>query len=356
MAIKKKMFWCGKKVFITGHTGFKGSWLSLWLKLLGAEIVGYALPAADNSHLFHSAKIGNGIESIEGNILDLAKLKKTIHTQQPEIIFHLAAQPIVSYSYENPLETYQVNIIGTANLLEIIRSCKSVRAVIVVTSDKCYENQEWEWGYRETDRLGGFDPYSSSKGCAELVVSSYRRSFFNLAHYQEHRVGIATVRAGNVIGGGDWGVSRLIPDLIRAIAKKEIALLRNPHAYRPWQYILDLLQGYLILAEKLYEDGIRYSGAWNFGPQDANSKSVAWIADQLTTFFPGAKWKADKKKHAHEAAILKLDSHRARSLLNWQPQKTMDHLLKETLEWYQAYFQGENMQIFTEQQLKTYVQ
>ncbi len=350
-----KSFWVGKKVFITGHTGFKGGWLTTWLKLLGASITGYSLPPETQPSMFELANVAQGITSINGDILNSANLLKAMQEQQPEIIFHLAAQPLVHYSYENPLETYTVNVIGTVNLLEAIRSVKSVKAVIVVTSDKCYENQEWVWGYRETDSMGGFDPYSSSKGCAELVVSAYRRSYFNPAHYDNHQVALATVRAGNVIGGGDWAAARLIPDLVRSFIKNETGEIRHPRAFRPWQYILDLLQGYLMLTEKLWYEGATFSEAWNFGPNEDNVKCVSWIADKLVSLWgENAKWSLGENALLHEAKCLKLDCNKSRTLLGWEPQMSIDDVLKTTLAWYQAHHHQQDMVKFTEQQIQEY--
>jgi len=350
-----KQFWSGKKVFITGHTGFKGSWLTTWLKLLGASITGYSLAPETNPNLFELACVSDGINSIEGNILDVDSLRHAMRTQCPEIVFHLAAQPLVRYSYANPVETYEVNVIGTLNVLEAVRSIESVKAVIVVTSDKCYENQEWVWGYRESDPMGGFDPYSSSKGCTELAVSSYRRSFFNVSDYAKHGVGLATVRAGNVIGGGDWAEARLIPDLIRSFTKNETAMIRNPNAHRPWQYILDVLTGYLILAQKLYESGSHFSDAWNFGPNDENVKSVSWIADKMTQLWgEKAKYSVNQDTLLHEANCLKLDSNKSRTILGWEPKSSIEDVLENTINWYQAFFQQKNMKQFTERQIATY--
>lgn len=350
-----KRFWAGKKIFITGHTGFKGSWLCSWLKLLGASITGYSLEPQINHSLFDLANVSEGINSIIGNILDLEKLTHAIKESQPDIVFHLAAQPLVHYAYQNPIETYTVNVIGTVNLLEAIRSIDRIRAVIVVTSDKCYENQEWMWGYRETDALGGFDPYSSSKGCAELVVSAYRRSYFNPAQYNQHNVALSTVRAGNVIGGGDWAVARLIPDLVRSLSKKEMCVIRNPNAYRPWQYILDLLQGYLMLGEKLWTHGSEFSEPWNFGPTEDNVKPVSWIADRVVSLWgEDARWTFEENKALHEAISLKLDSNKSRTLLGWAPRMTIDNALKNTLTWYQMHYHGHEMEQFTKQQIKEY--
>ncbi len=350
-----KTFWSGKKVFITGHTGFKGSWLTSWLKLLGASITGYSLPPQTNPSLFQVANVAEGITSLNGNILDLENLQKAIQTQQPDIIFHLAAQPLVHYSYQNPIETYAVNVMGTANLLQAVRSIDSTRVVIAVTSDKCYENREWVWGYRESDAMGGFDPYSSSKGCAELVVSAYRRSYFNTKNYDQHRVALATVRAGNVIGGGDWSEDRLIPDLVRSFIKKEVVSIRNPNACRPWQYILDILRGYLMLTEQLWHKGGQLADAWNFGPNDENIKSVSWIADKSVAIWGNdAKWALTENKFPHEATCLKLDCNKSRSILGWEPQMAIHDLLLQTLNWYKAHHHQENMEQFTLQQIKNY--
>lgn len=340
-----KEFWKGKKVFITGHTGFKGSWLTSWLKLMGASVTGYSLPGGTETD----------VHSVYGNILDSALLLKTLKQQQPEIIFHLAAQSLVHYSYLNPIETYTVNVIGTANVLETIRSIESARAVVVVTSDKCYENQEWAWGYRETDSMGGFDPYSSSKGCAELVAASYRRSYFHPDHFDQHGVALATARAGNVIGGGDWAEARLIPDLIRFFSKNEIGIIRNPHAERPWQYILDPLQGYLVLAEQLFNKGSTFAEAWNFGPNDNNVKSVAWVANKLADLWgEKAKWVAEENQTFHEAKCLRLDSNKSRMNLGWSPKISLEETLETTLEWYKAHHRNQNMKEFTLQQIEEY--
>jgi CDP-glucose 4,6-dehydratase len=348
-------FWQGKRVFITGHTGFKGSWLTTWLKLLGANVVGYSLAAQSAPNLFSQAKVYQDMESIEGNILDKNLLFQHIAQAKPEIVFHLAAQPLVHYSYENPLETYTVNVIGTANVLEAIRHINSVRSVIVVTSDKCYENQEWVWGYRETDTLGGHDPYSNSKACAELVVSAYRKSYFPPTLYTQHNVSIATVRAGNVIGGGDWAAQRLIPDLVRSFMNNQQAMIRNPYAYRPWQYILDLLYGYLILAQKLYSDGIIYGEAWNFGPTDGNIQQVAYLADKIVNLWgDGMHWLTDTKGYSHEAKCLKLDCGKTREGLGWMPKMTIDQTLEFTIHWYKAYEQQQNMALVTIEEINRY--
>jgi CDP-glucose 4,6-dehydratase len=354
MGLNKK-FWSGKKIFITGHTGFKGGWLTTWLKMLGASVTGYSLPAQTNPNFFELANVAEGMTSFYEDILDAEKLRHAIHAQQPDIVFHLAAQSLVQYSYQHPLDTYQVNVIGTANLLEVLRSLDCTRVVIVVTSDKCYENRERSVGYSETDALGGFDPYSSSKSCAELVVSGYRRSYFHPQNYEEHQLALATVRAGNVLGGGDWAEARLVPDLVRSFTKNETAIIRSPEAFRPWQYILDVIQGYLMLAEQMWHQGAQFAEAWNFGPHDDNVKTVSWIADQLANRWGDcAQWKLAEKKIFHETNLLKLNSQKSNSLLGWQPKMSINHVLEHTINWYKAHFHRENMNHFTQEQIKTY--
>ncbi|MBA3662140.1 MAG: CDP-glucose 4,6-dehydratase [Gammaproteobacteria bacterium] len=351
-----KSFWANKRVFITGHTGFKGSWLTTWLKLLGASVTGFSLPPQGHPNLFEAAKVAEGIHSIEGDILHYQDLATAIQNDQPEIIFHLAAQSLVHYSYHNPIETYQVNVIGTANLLEAVRHVPGVKGVLVITSDKCYENREWVWGYRETDAMGGFDPYSSSKGCAELVVSAYRRSFFNAAHYETHGVALASARAGNVIGGGDWASDRLIPDLIRSFVQNEEGKIRNPAACRPWQNILDILYGYILLMEQLYRKGPEFGEAWNFGPTEENVKPVSVIADKLLSLWQeDAKWSAvEVGKKLHEAICLRLDSNKSRMLLGWQSQMNIDHVLSHAVEWYKNFYRLADMSEFTQKQIIEY--
>ena len=267
-------FWRSKKVFFSGHTGFKGSWLCLWLQQLGAEVTGYALAPPTSPSLFEVAHVAQGMKSLCGDIRDGAALAKAMREAVPDIVIHMAAQPLVRRSYLDPVETYSANVMGTVHLLEAVRQTQSVRAVVNVTSDKCYENKEWVWGYRESDPMGGFDPYSNSKGCAELVTAAYRNSFFNPAKYSEHHVALASVRAGNVIGGGDWAEDRLIPDILAAFEKSQPVVIRNPHAIRPWQHVLEPLAGYLQLAQKLYEDGATYAEGWNFGPNDEDAQPV----------------------------------------------------------------------------------
>lgn len=351
-----KDFWRNKKVLITGHTGFKGSWLSLWLQSLNAEVIGYSLPPPTQPNLFELARIAEGMTSIIGDVRNLVHLQNEFIQHKPEIVFHLAAQSLVRYSYANPIETYMTNVMGTAHLLETVRQIKSVKVVVIITSDKCYENKEWMWAYRENEPMGGYDPYSSSKGCAELVTAAYRNSFFHSNQYAEHGVAIASVRAGNVIGGGDWAQDRLIPDMLRAFMAKNTVYIRNPHAIRPWQFVLEPLQGYLLLAEKLYADnGSKFAEAWNFGAEQQDSKSVQWIVEKLSNYWGNeASWDIDKTQHPHEAHYLKLDSTKAKTYLNWQPVLTLDITLQWIVKWYQAYRQQADMRIFTLQQIQDY--
>jgi len=341
-------FWKGKKVFLTGHTGFKGSWLSLWLQSLGAELVGYSLSPPTNPNLFTIASVSSGMKSLEGDVRDEKHLLDVMQEFKPDVVFHMAAQSLVPLSYEDPMETYSTNVIGTASLLNGVRKVDSVRVVINVTSDKCYENREWSWGYREEDQLGGYDPYSSSKACAELVTNAFRHSFLK-------DIGIATVRAGNVIAGGDWGTDRLIPDIMQSIMKGERPILRNPNSTRPWQHVLDPLAGYLILAEKLWEDRERFSEAWNFGPIEEHS--VSSIVDNLMTFWGSdLKWEQTGSKHPHEAGRLALDSSKARMSLEWSPQVPIKTCLESIVEWYKAYSDEQNMRTFTEGQIKQFAE
>jgi len=321
-------FWAGKVVLLTGHTGFKGSWLSLWLQSMGARVIGYALVPPTNPSLFEVAEVGKEMISIIGDIRDFDKLKATFSEHKPEIIIHMAAQPLVRYSYANPIETYSTNVMGTVHLLEAARLGNSVRAIVNVTTDKCYENREWAWGYRENEPMGGFDPYSNSKGCSELVTAAYRNSYFHPEKYKEHGVALASGRAGNVIGGGDWAEDRLIPDIMRAITKGEPVNIRNPYAIRPWQHVLEPLSGYLVLAKKLYEEGSSYAESWNFGPNDEDAKPVQWIVDRLTNAWgEDASWVLDSGDHPHEAHYLKLDCSKAKTRLDWHPKWHLEEAL-----------------------------
>ena len=347
-----KSFWAGKRVFITGHTGFKGSWLSLWLSELGAVVKGYALKPDVSPNLYDTLSLDKDIESIFGDIRDLDHLKREIEVFRPDIIFHLAAQSIVRTSYDDPIQTFQTNVMGTANLLESVRSVQSVRSVISVTSDKCYENREWVWRYRESDSMGGWDPYSSSKGCSELVTASYRRSFFQK---DSPKTGIATGRAGNVIGGGDWSKDRLIPDIIRSFSASEPVIIRNPAAIRPWQYILDVLHGYMVLAENLYKDPEKYSEAWNFGPAESDEQPVKFITNRMVEVWnDGASWKVDGGENLHEANYLKLDSSKSRMNLGWSTRINLTEALDCLTSWYKNYFAGTNMTEFSKSQIKKF--
>ncbi len=351
----KPIFWQGKRVLLTGHTGFKGSWLSLWLQAIGAEVTGYALAPPTNPSLFDIAKVELGMTSLIGDIRDLDKLQAVFAKHQPEIVIHMAAQPLVRYSYQNPVETYSTNVMGTVNVLEAVRNTLSVKAVVNVTTDKCYENREWAWGYRENEPMGGHDPYSNSKGCAELITAAYRNSYFHPEHYQEHGVAIASARAGNVIGGGDWAEDRLIPDIMRAITHNEAVNIRNPHAIRPWQHVLEPLSGYLVLAKKLYEEGSSYAEGWNFGPNDEDAQPVSWIVDQLTkTWGEGASWVLDSGDHPHEAHYLKLDCSKAKARLDWQPRWRLDETLDKIVTWHKAYQENDNMSEITLKQIVDY--
>ncbi len=328
-----------KKVLITGHTGFKGSWLCILLNYLGAKVYGYALTPPTDPSLFEKANIENIIEkSYIGDIRNYDLLKKVLLEVNPDIIIHMAAQPLVRESYKNPKETYEINVMGTVNLFDAIRFSKSVRAVVNVTTDKCYENKEWYWGYRENEPMGGYDPYSNSKGCSELVTASFRNSFFNPENYSTHKVAIASARAGNVIGGGDWAEDRLIPDFIKAITNNKKVLIRSPFAIRPWQHVLEPLSGYLTLAAKLYSEGVKYASAWNFGPNDEDAKNVEWITNKICQLWKdNASYEIDSNIHPHEANYLKLDCSKAKSILNWYPVWNIETTLLKIVEWNKGY-------------------
>lgn len=348
-------FWHGKRVFVTGHTGFKGGWLSLWLQELGAEVTGYALAPPSSPSLFEVAAVGCGMHSIIGDVRDGDRVKRAMTEARPDVVLHLAAQPLVRYSYANPVETYSTNVMGLVHVLEAVRATPGVRSVVNVTSDKCYENKEWPWGYRENEPMGGYDPYSNSKGCAELVSASYRNSYFNAEHYAEHGVALATARAGNVIGGGDWAQDRLIPDMLRAIARREPVQIRNPHAIRPWQHVLEPLSGYLALAEALYVDGPKCAEAWNFGPYDTDAKPVQWIIEHLTDYWgDGAAWRLDGQPHPHEATYLKLDCSKARAGLDWHPRWHIAQTIEKIVEWHKAADRGADMRAMTLTQISHY--
>jgi CDP-glucose 4,6-dehydratase len=345
-------FWKGRKVLITGHTGFKGSWLSLWLKRLGAEVVGYALAPPTSPSLFELAKVGEGMHSHLADIRDLETLLTVFGREQPEVVFHLAAQSLVRPSYEDPVLTYSTNVMGTVNLLEAVRRTESVRAVVVVTTDKCYENREWVWPYREDEAMGGHDPYSNSKGCAELVTAAFRASYWSAGSGRS--VAVASARAGNVIGGGDWAQDRLLPDIIRGVLAGETVHIRNPTAVRPWQHVLEPLSGYLMLAEHLLEKGEPFARAWNFGPADADAQSVGWIVECMAGLWREMRWTQDSGPHPHEALTLKLDSSLARTLIGWTPQLDLGIALKWVVEWSRGYRDGEDVQVICHRQLSNY--
>lgn len=350
-----KGFWKNRKVFLTGHTGFKGSWLSLWLYSLGAQVTGYALDPPTKPSLFELCEIDGILKSVIADIRDRETLCRSMSEASPEIVVHMAAQPLVRESYKVPAETYEINVMGTVNLFEAVRNCLTIKAVINVTSDKCYENKEWVWGYRENEPLGGHDPYSSSKACSELVTSAYRNSFFHPDKYSAHGVGVASARAGNVIGGGDWGTDRLVPDCARAVLKGGKILIRNPHAVRPWQHVIEPLSGYLMLAKRLYESGPDFSGAWNFGPDDRDAKPVEWLVERLCAGWGrSASCSTDETEQPHEAHCLKLDCSRARAGLDWHPRWDLGKAVDSIIEWTRAYEQGRDVKEVCLKQIEDY--
>ena len=344
-------FWRGKRVFLTGHTGFKGGWLALWLSEMGAHVHGYALEPANTPNFFTSANIENRLAtSTIADIRNAAALKQAMLAAKPEIVFHLAAQPLVRYSYLAPVETYSVNVMGTVNLLEAVRSVAGVRAVVNVTTDKCYENRERKEPYVEGEALGGYDPYSSSKACSELVTLAYRRSFM-----EGLSIALASARAGNVIGGGDWSEDRLIPDFLRAIDGGQTLMVRYPGAIRPWQHVLEPLSGYICIAERMIKD-VRFGQAWNFGPEDRDARSVEWIVNSLCRLIPGAAWQQVSAPQPHEASTLKLDSAKAHQQLGWRPRWDLDNALEKTVSWHQAWRRGRDMQAFSLAQVREYLE
>jgi CDP-glucose 4,6-dehydratase len=343
-------FWKNKRIFITGHTGFKGSWLSLWLINQGADVYGYALEPDDNVNLFLSLGGAQFFKGQHSDVRDFEKLQEAITCFQPEIIFHLAAQPLVQTSYLRPIDTYSTNVMGSVNLLEAARHNPSTRVVINVTTDKCYENQEWCWGYRENEAMGGHDPYSASKGCSELLTSSYIKSYYKSAN-----IGLASARAGNVIGGGDWAIDRLVPDLIKGLHKGNQIKIRNPSSIRPWQHVLEPLSGYITLAEKLYNNPINYSEAWNFGPNDTDVKKVEWVANKICKLWEkNSSWTTDSDQRNHEAQFLKLDISKAKTQLYWQPRWSVEEALVKTVEWYRGYYAGSNIKTLTLSQIEQF--
>lgn len=347
-------FWNQKKVFLTGHTGFKGGWLALWLVSMGAKVTGYALAPSSKPSLYEVLGLSSLVEhSYFSDIRDLDALQNAMTATAPDIVIHMAAQPLVRYSYANPVETYGVNVMGTVHILESVRQVHSVRAVVVVTSDKCYENKEWEWGYRENEPMGGYDPYSNSKGCAELIVSAYRQSYFSQNSSGSY---LASARAGNVIGGGDWSGDRLIADAIKAFEADQPLIVRNPSAIRPWQHVLEPLSGYLMLAESLYERGGEFASGWNFGPHSNDNCSVKDLLDLLTVEWGGsARFEIASSNHPHEAHLLKLDSSKARSRLGWAPRWGLDITAKKIVEWQRAFQADENMRNVCLMQIKQYM-
>jgi CDP-glucose 4,6-dehydratase len=350
-----KAFWQGRRVLITGHTGFKGSWLATWLRRLGADVTGYSLPPPTRPSMFESARVADGIRSVEGDVRDLSQFVDCIAKHAPEIVIHLAAQAWVKAGYADPVTTYTTNVTGTLHMLEAVRRTPSVRVVVAITSDKCYENREWLWGYRENDRMGGHDPYSSSKGCAELLISSWRDSFFPPDRISAHGVALASTRAGNVIGGGDWSADRLVPDIMRAIMAREPVQIRRPGAVRPWQFVLEPLRGYLNLAERLWTDGEEFAGAWNFGPDVEQIQPVRWIVERFSRQWGDtASWAVDEAPHPHEDHFLRLDCTKAKTLLKWRPAVDLDTTLDWIVEWYRAHMDGEDLRTITERQIQRY--
>jgi CDP-glucose 4,6-dehydratase len=328
-----------RRIFITGHTGFKGAWLALWLVQLGAEVTGYALEPPTTPNLFESIGLREQLTHIHGDVRDYDRLFAAIQSQAPDLVFHLAAQSLVRLSYQEPRLTYETNVMGTVNVLEAVRHTPSVRVAVNVTSDKCYENREPVLGCREEDPMGGSDPYSSSKGCSELVTAAFLRSFFAPGSYgKTHRVALASVRAGNVIGGGDWGADRLVPDCVRALSRREEIVLRYPAAVRPWQHVLDPLSGYLLLGAKLWQDGPRYAGAWNFGPDEKVTWTVEEVVREIIRQWGEGRCRVDGSAHPHEAQLLKLDCRKAKMCLGWRPQYTVQEALSLGIDWYQRFY------------------
>lgn len=344
-------FWTGRRVLVTGHTGFKGGWLSLWLQQLGAEVHGLALDPPTTPSLFEAARVHQGLASdTRVDLRDAAAVLRTVQACRPELVLHLAAQPLVRASYADPAGTYATNVMGTLHLLEAVRQTPSVRAVLNITTDKCYENREWPWGYRENEAMGGHDPYSSSKACSELLSAAYRRSFL-----AEGGVALATARAGNVIGGGDWAADRLVPDLLRAFERGEPAVIRRPAAVRPWQHVIEPLSGYLLLAQALLQQGQAVAEGWNFGPEDRDARPVGWIVEQLATLWgPDARWALQPDGHPHEAHTLKLDISKAREGLNWRPRWGLQQALQRTVEWHKAWLGGANVRALCLQQIENH--
>lgn len=345
-----RSFWKNKRVFLTGHTGFKGGWLAVWLADMGAEVHGYALSAPTEPNFFTVCRLQEKLAgSTIADIRDAAALANAMQAAQPDVVLHLAAQSLVRYSYTEPAETYAVNVMGTVNLLDAIRQIPSVKVVVNVTTDKCYENREWVWPYRENEAMGGYDPYSSSKGCSELVTAAYRRSFLEPAGIQ-----LASARAGNVIGGGDWAADRLIPDFLRAVNASQTLTIRSPNAIRPWQHVLEPLSGYLALAERLYSEGKNFAEAWNFGPEETDARPVQWIVEYLCSRLSGSTWQRDNTPQPHEANYLKLDSSKAKVKLGWHPRWNLQSALDYTLAWHEAWKRGADVAATSLAQIREY--
>ena len=343
-------FWQGKRVLLMGHTGFKGSWLSLWLQSMGAVVRGIALAPPTAPALFDVARVRDGMDHQVADIRDFETLRTLTKEWQPTIVIHMAAQPLVRLSYQQPVETYATNVMGTVHVLEAARQAGSVKAIVNVTTDKCYENREWVWGYREDEPMGGHDPYSNSKGCSELVSSSYRRSFL-----AGEGIAMATARAGNVIGGGDWATDRLVPDILRALSAQQLVQIRNPHAIRPWQHVLEPLSGYLVLAQRLYDHGQTDAEGWNFGPRDDDAKPVQWIVEQLCEAWgQNAAWTVQRGDQPHEASYLKLDISKAQKRLDWTPHWSLSTTLSHIVDWHRAWLSGSDMQAISLQQIPLY--
>ncbi len=343
-------FWQGKRVLLTGHTGFKGSWLSLWLQSMGAVVRGVSLTPPTTPALFNVAKVAQGMDHQVADIRDFEVIKPLVTSFKPEIIIHMAAQPLVRLSYQQPIETYDTNVMGTLHVLEAARYADSVRAIVNVTTDKCYDNKEWLWGYREDEPMGGHDPYSSSKGCVELLSSAYRQSFL-----KDAGIAMATARAGNVIGGGDWALDRLVPDILKALEQEQTVQIRNPYAIRPWQHVLEPLSGYLVLAERLFEHGQQDAEGWNFGPRDEDAQPVQWIVELLCQAWgDGATWAIQHGGHPHEANFLKLDISKARQRLQWEPRWSLQTALSHITDWHQSWLAGQDMQGICLQQINSY--